>query len=128
MRRKPAGPVTTVIHVNTMEIKKNQVRMRRGDAPRPVVLARPKGGGKAAYGDTVLVKYKGVVVARVLYRPLEPLKSGAVAWVETECEVEVEAPPAPPPPAAGLTTDELLRVLADRLGPDLRRILDAKGG
>lgn len=80
----------TVIHVNTMEIKRNAVRSRKGEPLKPVVLARHKNGrGPASYGDTVLVKHGGVVVAKVVYRPGEKLKSGAVCWVETDFDVEV---------------------------------------
>lgn len=106
-------PKLTVVHVDTHKIKRNRVRMAngKGGPMAPPLTAKPKAGGKAETANTFAIIVRGEEVARVVYRPAEPLKSGAVAWVETPHAVV--AVPDGPPPASPLTA------LAERLAAAL---------
>ena len=101
--------------------------MKRGMPPGAPLTAKPKAGGKARTGDTVVIRHRGTEVARVVYRPHAPLKSGATAWVETDCDVEVLTAP-PPAPAAPADLAAALRVLVAAHEPEIRRLLAERAG
>lgn len=94
-------------------------------ALEPPLTAKGKGGGKVTKSNTFDIVHKGQVVARVVYRPFDPLKSGAVAWIETECQVVPVADPAPveAPPQSTELTGLLLKLLVEKHGPEIRRLL-----
>ncbi len=126
-----ADTKTTVVHVNTHVIKRNGVRLKRSmpaSALEPPLTAKGKGGGKVVKSNTFELVHKGHVVARVVYRPLTPLKSGATAWIETDCEVVAVPDPAPvvaaPPQSSPDLTALLLKLLVERHGPEIRQLLD----
>ncbi len=75
----------TRIHINQHIIKSN----RKTGEKEPVITA--KNYKQNRYGNTVTIfDASGNEVARVVYRPEKPLSCGAVCWVETENEIEVE--------------------------------------
>lgn len=75
---------TTVIHVNQHVIRRNTKHGTRD----PVVTFKSKSGGKATYcHQAVIVDEQGREVARVVYRPHQPLSCGARCWVETKLQV-----------------------------------------
>lgn len=130
-----ADPKITVVHVNTHLIKRNAVRLKKSmpaAALEPPLTAKGKTGGRAAKANTFAVVYRGTEVARVVYRPLDPLKSGAVAWIETEHEVVAVPDPVPEPtvgaPLLSNTdlTGLLLKLLVERHEPEIRRMLGEK--
>ena len=79
---------------NTVEITQNRSRLARGESLQPVIATRPKPNIQAVSGHSAAIEYTGIEVARVVSRPEEPLRSGAVVWIETPFEVEIinEAP------------------------------------
>lgn len=120
----------SVIHVNTLMLRRNQARLKRGDAAlQPPLTAKPKAGGKAVTGNTLVLKYRGREVARVVYRPHAPLRSGATAWVETACAVEVLPDPPPTvgaPPLDPALVQTVLRTLVAGHEAELRQLLAEK--
>lgn len=73
-----------IIHVNQHIIKRN----RSHGENEPVLTVKTYKSND--YGHTATIRDKdGKVVARVMYRPDNPLSCGAHVWIETECEVEV---------------------------------------
>lgn len=75
---------TTVIHVNQHVIKRNQKTGERA----PAITFKTKSGGRATYGHAaVILDEQGREVARIVYRPDDPLKCGARCWVETQLRV-----------------------------------------
>ncbi len=75
----------TVIHVNQHIIRAN----RASGAREPPLTVKTYLGRQS--GQTVIIiGADGKEVARVVYRPDNPLSCGAVAWVESQCEVRVE--------------------------------------
>ena len=102
-----------IIHVNQHNIKRNtqylnraqekrERQKMRGADPGPVdpekllphldpVITCKSGSGSNEYGYTAkIVDRKGHVVARIVYRPFDPLSCGARVWIETDCEIQVE--------------------------------------
>lgn len=74
----------SVIHINQRVIRRN----RKTGSNDPVVTCKTYKDNR--YGSTVIIRDKaGNEVARIVYRPEKPLSCGAVAWVETENQVEV---------------------------------------
>lgn len=71
----------TIIHVNQHVIRKNN-RLGTND---PVLTCKTYKDNQ--YAHTADIIHEGKVVARVVYRPDDPLKCGAKVWIETECEV-----------------------------------------
>lgn len=71
----------TRIHVNAQNLRKNAKHPRTGQR-KPVFIAH---GNEKREGNLVVIEGP----ARLVYAPDDPLKSGAVAWIETEAKVEV---------------------------------------
>jgi hypothetical protein len=70
---------TTRIHINQHNIKAN----RKGEGePLPVITAKDYQQNRKG-NDVQIIDETGRVVARVIYRPDQPLDCGATVWVET---------------------------------------------
>lgn len=74
----------TVIHVNQHNIKAN----RKG-AEKPVLTVKTYKENRKG-NRAVILNSRGQEVARIVYRPYAPLSCGAVCWIETQLNVEVE--------------------------------------
>ncbi len=75
------GCVKTIIHVN-------QHKVRAGE-PEVLTVKTYKSNDYASEAEIVV---DGNVVARVVYRPENPLSCGAKVWIETEGEVRLKRP------------------------------------
>lgn len=75
----------TIIHVNKHNIKSNS-KCCVSDR-KPVLTVKDYKENRL--GDTAILMCDGVEVARVVYRPENPLKCGAKVWIETKCNVTV---------------------------------------
>lgn len=73
------------IHVNRHNVASN----RRHGTRLPVFTAKSYKENRT--GTLVKIMHDGEEVARFVYSPDKPLSCGAVAWVETDQEVVVEA-------------------------------------
>lgn len=73
------------IHVNQHIIRRNRTTGER----EPVLTV--KDGKTNRYASTVAIMHGGVEVARVVYRPDKPLSCGAVCWIETREDVELDS-------------------------------------
>jgi hypothetical protein len=73
------------INVNSHVIKSNRKNNKRD----PVITVKYKNGkGKNFYtNEALLIDANGQIVAKVIYDPDQPLKCGAVCWIETDCLV-----------------------------------------
>ena len=74
----------TRIHVNQHAIKKN----RRDGLLEPVLTVKTYKDNQYAHEAIIRDKH-GEEVARVVYRPDDPLSCGAHVWIETTHPVEV---------------------------------------
>ena len=73
-----------IIHINQHKIKSN----RKTGECEPVITCKTYKENR--YGHEVIIKDKyGDEVARVRYRPNNPLPCGAHVWLETKEDVEV---------------------------------------
>jgi hypothetical protein len=70
----------TVIHVNQHKIKAN-----KGQKGEPVLTVKDYKNNRKT--DTAKIFYEGIEIARVVYRPENPLPCGAKCWIETQNEV-----------------------------------------
>ena len=78
----------TRIHVNQHNIKANN-RLLKSETLKPVITVKDYKQNRK--GQTARVMdANGNEVARVVYRPNEPLPCGAHCWIETELNVLVE--------------------------------------
>lgn len=76
-----------IIHVNVNNIRHNA---KHGDSlPIARVQYADSLHGVAYYGDEVVIRHKGEIVARLVYSPAKPLPCGAKVWIETSAEVEI---------------------------------------
>lgn len=78
------------IHVNQIKIRSN---MKRGTTQPVLTVKGYKPGNKThstnEYGHEVIIRDDaGKEVARVVYRPNDPLPCGAKVWIESESDVE----------------------------------------
>ena len=74
-----------IIHVNQHKIKKN----KKICGNEPVLTVKSKGVN--IYGHTVnIVSETGEILAKVVYRPNNPLSCGAHCWIETKKEIIVQ--------------------------------------
>lgn len=87
----PPSTELTRIHVN-----KNRIASNRKHGTRdPVVTAKTyssssvKSHRENRYGHEAAIKVGNVEVARVVYRPDDPLSCGARLWIETDYPVDV---------------------------------------
>ncbi len=81
----------TIIHVNQHIIKRNAKAQPVADLfeyEPPLTVKTYKDNRKAC--EAVIRDDDGNEVARVLYRPHDPLSCGARVWIETNNNVEVE--------------------------------------
>ncbi len=72
----------TRIHINMHNIRAN----RETGCRRPVVTCKDYKENRYGH-EAEIVDDSGVVVAKVIYRPDDPLKCGARVWIETELKV-----------------------------------------
>jgi hypothetical protein len=72
----------TRIHINQHNIKAN-----KGGTGLPVVTVKDYKQNRKS--DTAIIMHEGEEVARIVYRPENPLPCGAKCWVETHCDVGV---------------------------------------
>ena len=70
----------TIIHVN-------QHKVRAGE-PEVLTVKTYKSNDYASEADIVV---DGAIVARIVYRPDNPLSCGAKVWIETEGEVRLKS-------------------------------------
>lgn len=82
--------VTKVVHVDSKVVRSN--RCKDAGGRKPPIIARKS---RSAAGDRVwwvpIYDAEGRVVARVVYEPDQPLKCGAVVYVECYCPDPVSA-------------------------------------
>ena len=74
----------TRIHVNQHVIRHNR---KTGDCQAVLTVKDYKQNRR---GHTAIIRANGVEVARVVYRPDNPLGCGAHCWIETQHEVLVD--------------------------------------
>ena len=72
----------TIIHVNQHIIKANA---KNGTEDAPLTVKTYKGNTRATTAS--ILDDNGNVVAKVVYRPFDPLACGARVWIETTNEV-----------------------------------------
>jgi hypothetical protein len=72
----------TIIHVNQHNIKANS----KDDKNRPVLTCKTYKSNEYAH-EAYIVDKDGNEVAKVVYRPDNPLSCGAKVWIETNLEV-----------------------------------------
>lgn len=78
----------TIIHVNQHVIKSN----RANDKTDPVLTVKTYKSND--YASTAnIVDDNGNVIARVVYRPNNPLSCGAHVWIETHNKVVLDSEP-----------------------------------
>lgn len=75
----------TVIHVNQHVIKSNA----KSGGREPVLTVKDYKQNRKAH-EAIIRDANGVEVARVVYRPDQPLSCGARVWIETSNTVEIE--------------------------------------
>lgn len=72
----------TIIHVNQHIIKANR---KSGEQNPPLTVKTYKSNDNAR--EAAILDEGGNVVAKVVYRPENPLSCGAHVWIETENQV-----------------------------------------
>jgi len=77
----------TIIHVNQHIIKANK-KIAAEDAA-PVLTVKTYKDNRYA-SEAVIVDGEGIEVARIVYRPNNPLSCGAHCWIETHLAVETK--------------------------------------
>lgn len=75
----------TRIHVNGQNLRKNKVHLRKGGRRVRNTVFTAKDYRTNRTGTRVVVHGPSTLV----YRPRNPLNSGAVAWIETSHKVDV---------------------------------------
>ena len=75
----------TIIHVNQHKIKAN----RKHGTNEPCLTVKTYKDNRYTH-EAVIRDTEGNEVARVVYRPHNPLSCGAHCWIETKLSVEVE--------------------------------------
>jgi hypothetical protein len=74
----------TIVHVNQHQIKANG----KNGANDPVLTVKTYKSN--IYGHEAIIRNdNGDEVARIIYRPNDPLSCGAKVWIETQNSVEV---------------------------------------
>ena len=76
----------TIIHVNQHKTKAN----RKHGTNEPCLTVKTYKDNRYTH-EAVIRDTEGNEVARVVYRPHNPLSCGAHCWIETELGVEVES-------------------------------------
>uniref|UniRef100_A0AAU3I6U9 Uncharacterized protein n=1 Tax=Streptomyces sp. NBC_01393 TaxID=2903851 RepID=A0AAU3I6U9_9ACTN len=80
--------VTTRIHINQHNIRANKTRATMMVERLPVITAKDYKQNRKG-NDVAILDEAGRVIARVVYRPDQPLDCGAHVWIETSHEVVV---------------------------------------
>lgn len=75
----------TIVHVNQHQIKAN----RKDGTNDPVLTVKTYKDNRYAH-EAIIRDKDGVEVARVVYRPDNPLSCGAHVWIETQNTVEIQ--------------------------------------
>lgn len=75
----------TIIHVNQHVIRAN----KSNEENNPVLTVKTYKSNDYAH-EAIIRDKNGEEVARVVYRPDNPLSCGAHVWIETENEVEIQ--------------------------------------
>lgn len=78
-----ARKAKTIIHVNQHVLKAN----RQNGANEPCLTVKHRDTNTYAH-EAIIVDGQGNEVARVVYRPNNPLSCGAVCWIETHNDVK----------------------------------------
>jgi hypothetical protein len=73
----------TIIHVNQHKLRANT----KNGTSDPVLTVKDYKSNRYA-SEAVILGSNGKEVARVVYRPHNPLSCGARCWIETQGEVE----------------------------------------
>ncbi len=74
----------TIIHVNQHQIKSNS----KNNTQEPVLTCKTYKSNDYAH-EALILDDKGNEVARVVYRPDNPLSCGAKVWIETNHTVKL---------------------------------------
>ena len=74
----------TIIHVNQHKIKNNS----KNNIEEPVLTCKTYKSNTYAH-EAIICDDTGNEVARVVYKPNEPLSCGAKVWIETKNEVKL---------------------------------------
>jgi hypothetical protein len=72
----------TIIHVNQHKIKSN----KKSGAIDPVLTVKTYKDNRYAT-EAIIIDDSGNEIARVVYRPDDPLSCGAHCWIETQHQV-----------------------------------------
>jgi predicted PP-loop superfamily ATPase len=83
-RDRLRGGLIKRLHVNQFAIRRNG----KTGGDEPVITVKTSGGNDYAH-EAVIVDDAGTEVARVVYRPNDPLSCGAKVWIETRNEVRL---------------------------------------
>ncbi|MGD9725451.1 MAG: hypothetical protein AB7L09_00970 [Nitrospira sp.] len=74
----------TIIHVNQHAIKSN----RKNGTTNPVLTVKTYKSNQYGH-EAIITGPDGEEVARIVYRPENPLSCGAHVWIETKLNVEI---------------------------------------
>jgi hypothetical protein len=74
----------TIIHVNQHKVKSNS----KNNTQEPVLTCKTYKSNDYAH-EALIFDGNGNEVARVIYRPNDPLSCGAKVWIETTNEVKL---------------------------------------
>ena len=74
----------TIIHVNQHKIKSNS----KNNTQEPVLTCKTYKSNNYAH-EAIIYDDNGNEVARVIYKPNDPLSCGAKVWIETKNEVKL---------------------------------------
>jgi hypothetical protein len=74
----------TIIHVNQHKVKSNS----KNNTQEPVLTCKTYKSNDYAH-EALILDDNGNEVARVIYRPNDPLSCGAKVWIETTNEVKL---------------------------------------
>jgi hypothetical protein len=72
----------TIIHVN-----QHNIRANKDGENRPVLTCKTYKSNDYAH-EAIIYGQDGLIAARVIYRPDNPLSCGAKVWIETSNKVE----------------------------------------
>lgn len=74
----------TIIHVNQHKVKSNS----KNNAQEPVLTCKTYKSNDYAH-EAIICDKNGEEVARIIYKPNDPLSCGAKVWIETNNEVKL---------------------------------------
>jgi hypothetical protein len=74
----------TIIHVNQHIIKSNS----KNNEIKPVLTCKTYKENNYA-SEVLILDNKGIEVAKIVYKPNNPLSCGAKVWIETQNEIKI---------------------------------------